>query len=502
MTTTDTPRADGSPHPEGSRPAPDSARTALHLIDGQQVEAGELSDVTDPATGEVVGRVWRVSGEEATTLARRAADAAAAAQSSWAQTSPRTRARILHDAVDLLAERADEIALTLALEAGKRLPEARGEVAGSAEYLTWFAEEVRRPRGEFFTSEDAARRQLSIHRPLGVVATLTPWNFPVSIQARKVAPALAAGNTVVARVSEKAPLAVTRWLSTLHEAGLPEGVLNIVHGAAGTITETWTGHPAVRGISFTGSTGVGSQVLAQSARRIVRPMMELGGDAAFIVAEDADMEVALLQAELGKLRNTGQSCIGINRFLVHRSRSEEFSQRLAARFDELTIGPGTADPLPDLGPVIDESRVREVTALVDDALTRGARRLTAERELPETGTWLAPTLLADVPLDARIAREEVFGPAAAIFVFDTDEEAAEIANSTEMGLASYVITQDAGRAFRYAEQLDSGIVGINDALPTVAFTPMGGTKQSGLGREGGTDGLREFQETTYVAWRP
>lgn len=480
----------------------DPHRTALHLIDGQHHEAGEFVDVTDPATGDVVGRACRVSGEDAAALAGRAADAAANAQDSWAQTSPRARARILHDAADLLAERAEEIALTLALEAGKRLPEARGEVAGSAEYLTWFAEEIRRPRGEFFTSEDPARRQLSMHRPLGVVATLTPWNFPVSIQARKVAPALAAGNTVVARVSEKAPLAVTRWLSTLHEAGLPDGVLNIVHGAAGTITETWTGHHAVRGVSFTGSTGVGSRVLEQAASRIVRPMMELGGDAAFIVAEDADMEVALTQAELGKLRNTGQSCIGINRFLVHRSRAEEFSQRLAARFDELTIGPGTADPLPDLGPVIDASRVREVTAMVDEALDRGARRLTTERELAPQGTWLAPTLLAEVPLDARIAREEVFGPAAGIFVVDTDEEAVAIANSTEMGLASYVITQDAGRAFRYAEQLDSGIVGINDALPTVAFTPMGGTKQSGLGREGGTEGLREFQETTYVAWRP
>lgn len=476
--------------------------TAMHLIDGSHLDTGDRAEVTDPATGDSVGSVHRVDGDAATELARRAADSAAAAQESWAATSPRARARILHDAVDLLEERAEEIALTLALEAGKRLPEARGEIAGSAEYLTWFAEEIRRPRGEYYTSEDADRRQLSMHRPLGVVATLTPWNFPVSIQARKVAPALAAGNTVVARVSEKAPLAVTRWLSTLHEAGLPDGVLNIVHGSASIITGAWANHPAVRGISFTGSTGVGSQILSQAAGRIVRPMMELGGDAAFIVTEDADMEASLIQAELGKLRNTGQSCIGINRFLVHRSRVEEFSQRLAARFDEMTIGHGTAEPLPDVGPVIDPSRVHEVSTLVEDALERGAHRLTADRELPADGCWLAPTLLIDVPLDARIAREEVFGPAAAIFTFDTDEEAIAVANSTEMGLASYVMTQNSGRAFHYAERLDTGIVGINDALPTVAFTPMGGTKQSGLGREGGTDGLREFQETTYVAWRP
>lgn len=480
----------------------ESHRTAKHLVAGKYIESGQFRSVIDPASGDVVGHVYHPTDYEASELATQAADAAAEAQSSWGQTSPRVRARLLHDAVEYLRERADEIALTLALESGKRLPEAQGEIAAASEYLTWFAEEIRRPRGEFHTSEDVTRQQFTLHRPLGVVATLTPWNFPVSIQARKVAPALAAGNTIVARVSEKAPLAVTRWLSTLHEAGLPRGVLNVVHGPAGTITEAWTMHPAVRGLSFTGSTRVGAQLLERAAHRVVRPMMELGGDAAFIVTEDANMEIALAQAEIGKLRNAGQSCVGINRFLVHRSHAEEFSRRLAARFNELTIGPGTADPLPDLGPVIDDARVREVAALIDDALARGARRLTTERELPDRGTWIAPTLLIDVPLDARIAREEVFGPAAAIFAFDTDEEAIAIANSTEMGLASYVITQNSARAFRYAEELDSGIVGINDALPTVAFTPMGGTKQSGLGREGGHEGLREFQETTYVAWRP
>ena len=483
-------------------PTDASLPLARHLVAGQALDDGSRLAVTDPATGELVGHAARVSGEEAAALARRAADSAAAAHQAWADTSPRARARILHDAVALLDERAEEISLLLALEAGKRLPEARGEVAGSSEYLTWFAEEVRRPRGEVFTSEDPGRRQLSLHRPLGVVATLTPWNFPVSIQARKVAPALAAGCTVLARVSEKAPLAVTRWLSTLHDAGLPDGVLNIVHGSAREITSAWMEHPAVRGVSFTGSTGIGSSILAQASGRIVRPMMELGGDAAFIVLDDADMDVALTQAELGKLRNTGQSCIGINRFLVHSSLAEEFGERLASRFDALSIGPGTAEPLPDLGPVIDQARVDEVTALVEDALERGARRLTAPRELPAAGTWLAPTLLADVPRDARIAREEVFGPAAGIFPFETEDEAVAIANDTEMGLAGYVITRDAGRALRLAERLDTGIVGINDALPTVAFTPMGGTKQSGLGREGGTEGLREFQETTYVAWRP
>ena len=477
-----------------------SSWTATDLVDGVSADLTDPIDVLDPATGHPCGEVSH--GADAAERAGRAADAAARALPGWADLSARQRADILLRAVDLLADRIPEIARILAVEAGKRLPEAEGEVRFSSEYLRWFAEEVRRPHGEFFTSEDRARRQLSIHRPLGVVASLTPWNFPISIQARKVAPALAAGCTVLARVSEKAPLAVTRWLGTLQEAGLPPGVLNVVHGSSRTITSTWLDHPAVRGVLFTGSTGVGSQIMAQAARRIVRPMLELGGNAPFVVLEDADLEVALTQAELGKLRNTGQSCIGANRFLVHRSLAEEFGARLAARFDALTIGPGTADPVPDVGPVIDANRVTAVTDLVEEAVADGGRLLTARRELPAEGFWVAPALVADVPLTSRLAREEVFGPAAAIIAFDTEEEAVRLANDTEMGLAAYVVTRDAGRAFRFAERLDAGIVGINDALPTVSFTPMGGTKQSGLGREGGAEGLREYQETTYLAWRP
>ena len=476
--------------------------TATDLIDGAVAGLTGPIDVLDPATGRSCGQVSHGDPADAANRAGRAATAAERALTGWSQTPPRARADVLLRAVELLDDRIGEIAHTLATEAGKRLPEAEAEVRFSSEYLRWFAEEVRRPHGEYFTSEDRARRQLSFHRPLGVVASLTPWNFPVSIQARKVAPALAAGCTVLARVSEKAPIAVTRWLNTLHEAGLPDGVLNLVHGDARTITSTWLDHPAVRGVSFTGSTRVGAQIMAQAARRIVRPMLELGGNAPFVVLDDADLDIALAQAELGKLRNTGQSCVGVNRLLVHRSLAEEFGTRLAARFDQLGLGAGTADPVPDLGPVIDADRVAAVTQIVDEAVAGGGRRLTEARSLPEDGFWVAPTLVADVPAESRLATEEVFGPAAGIFTFDTEAEAAQLANSTEMGLAAYVFTRDAGRAFRFAEQLDAGIVGINDALPSVAFTPMGGTKQSGLGREGGTEGLREFQETTYLAWRP
>lgn len=490
------------PAPSGPPTDPGDSPVATSLIGGVIGDLDHPRPVLNPATGRPCGRLSHPEGHRAEQQARQAADWAAAALPAWADSSPRSRSDLLLGAVEALRDDEAELAGLLATEAGKRLPEAVAEVRFAAEYLRWFAEEIRRPRGEFFSSEDPARRQFSLRRPLGVVATLTPWNFPVSIQARKIAPALAAGCTVVARVSEKAPLAVTRWLQTLHRGGLPDGALNLVHGDARVITSAWLDHPAVRGVSFTGSTAVGSAIMAQAARRIVRPMLELGGNAPFIVHRDADLEVALAQAELGKLRNTGQSCVGVNRFLVHAAVAEEFGARLAARFDRLTLGDPTADPVPDLGPVIDQDRVDAVGALVEEALAAGARRLTAERDLPAEGFWVAPTLLADVPAHCRLAGEEVFGPAAGIFPFDTDDEALALANATEMGLAAYVFTTDPGRAFRFAERLEAGIVGINDALPSVAFTPMGGIKQSGLGREGGREGLHEFQETTYLAWRP
>lgn len=475
---------------------------ATDLIDGVVSELRAPREVIDPATGEPCGSIGYGDPTDAAARATAAADAAERALPSWAATAPRARADILHRASRLLDERAPGLARMLATETGKRIPEAEGEITFSREYLRWFAEQARRPHGDVFTSEDPARFQLSVQRPLGVVACLTPWNFPVSIVARKVAPALAAGCTVLVRVSEKAPLAVTSWLQTLQEAGLPRGVLNLVHGDSRAISGTWLDHRAVRGVSFTGSTQVGAQIMSRASGRIVRPMLELGGNAPFIVLDDADLDVALAQAELGKLRNTGQSCVGVNRFVVHRDLADEFGERLARRFDELTLGPAVDGWIPDVGPVIDAHRVTAVNEIVDEALRSGGRRLTAPRSLPERGHWVAPTLVADAPLDSLIATEEVFGPAAGIFTFETDDEAISLANATEMGLAAYVITRDSSRALRFAQDLDAGIVGINDALPSVAFAPMGGTKQSGLGREGSVDGLREFQETTYVAWRP
>jgi len=468
---------------------------ASHLIDGTWEDGAATVDVTNPADGSVAGRLaW---GDAKT--AERAADAAARAFTDWAELPPRRRADILLEASRLIAERADTIGETLAREAGKRRPEAVGEVAFSAEYFRWFAEQARRPQGEVIAHEAADRRHLTIRRPVGVVASLTPWNFPCSIQARKLAPALAAGCTVVARVSEKAPLAATEMVRALVDAGLPAGVINLVHGPAREITQTLLDHDAVRAVTFTGSTPVGREIMASAARRVVRPLLELGGDAAFVVFDDADVDAAVEGALLAKFRNTGQSCIAANRFVVHEDVYDEFVGALVDRVDGMTVGDGLADPLPDLGPVIDATRVDAVNSLVSEAISLGATRLTGERDLPKGGTFVPPTLLGDVPDTAGIATQEVFGPAAAVFRFRDTAEALARANATEMGLAGYLWSRDVSRCWRAAEQLEAGIVGVNNALPSVAFAPMGGVKQSGLGREGAAAGLEEFEDVRYLA---
>ncbi len=476
-------------------------KSARHLVNGSWHSAGTAKDVTDPGNGSTVGEVAWGTAADATT----AADAAAEAFGTWSRTTVRNRADLLRNAADLLAERRDELAHTLALEAGKRLPEAQGEVDFSVEYFRWFAEEVRRATGTVSPPELHGRRHLSLRKPIGVALSLTPWNFPVSIQARKLAAMLAAGCTVVGRVSEKAPLAATGLFEVLHDAGFPAGVVNLVHGPSREITAALLQHRAVRAVSFTGSTGVGRQIMASASERVVRPLLELGGNAPFIVFEDADLDAAVEGAVLGRLRNTGQSCVAANRFLVQDSIADEFAAKLGARFDAMSIGHGVPDggaQVPDLGPVIDAHRVSAVQALVDDALSRGARRVTQRTDVPGQGSFLAPTLLADVPDDASLVTEEVFGPAAGVVTFSSEEEAIRKANATEMGLAAYVWSGSPKRGWDIPEQLEAGIVGVNDPLPSVAFAPMGGAKQSGLGREGSSLGLEEFEEVQYVAWRP
>lgn len=467
------------------------------LVDGRWEDSDDGLDVTDPGTGELVGQV----GWGGVPDAVRAADAAAAAAESWASTPARRRGDLLRAAADLMDSRRDELAVLLASEAGKRLPEAAGELSFSAEYFRWFAEQARRPTGQELPGEDPARRHRTVRRPVGVVASLTPWNFPCSIQARKLAPALAAGCTVVARVSEKAPLAATEMMRCLTDAGLPAGVLNLVHGPAQEQVRALLEHRAVRAVTFTGSTHVGRQIMGAAAGRVVRPLLELGGDAAFVVLEDADVEAAVAGALLAKFRNTGQSCIAANRFLVHERVQDEFVARLVEAVDAMTVGYGLDDPTPDLGPVIDADLVAALEALVQEAVAAGAKVLTRPRDLPTVGSWVAPVLLSGVPAGTRLSCEEVFGPVAAVSSFADEDEALRLADVGDMGLAGYVWTRDVSRGERLAQRMHAGIVGVNDPLPSVVFAPMGGVRQSGIGREGGHEGLAEFTEPQYLAVR-
>lgn len=464
------------------------------LIGGEWVDLSTSVDVRDPSDGSLVSSVGYGGAAEAVA----AADAAASSFGAWSATTGRERSDALVRASALLQSDAEEIGELLCRETGKRRAEAVAEVRFAAEYFRWFAERARDPLGETLSPEIPGRRQRTSRRPVGVAVCLTPWNFPVSIQARKVAPALAAGCTVVSRASEKAPLAVVEMFRRLQQAGIPAGVVNLVHGPAAEVTETLLDHAAVRAVSFTGSTRVGRHIMELASRRIVRPALELGGDAPFVVFDDADLDAAVTGAMLAKFRNNGQSCIAANRFLVHDRVYEQFVSRFTERVDRMVVGAprGTADV--DLGPLIDTDRVDAVTTVVEEAEQAGARRTTRDVSPPDGGSYAVPALLVDVPDSTALACDEVFGPVAGIFRFATEEEALQRANDTEMGLAAYVYTRDVGRVERMVEGLEAGIVGVNSALASAAYAPMGGVKQSGLGREGGTAGIEEFQETRYM----
>jgi succinate-semialdehyde dehydrogenase/glutarate-semialdehyde dehydrogenase len=464
-------------------------------IGGEWVVGGGRMEVVEPATGSMLAYLGYGGREEALA----AVDAASEAFLAWSSCSARQRADVLLRTSSILAERAGPIGRMLAAETGKRLPEAVGEVRFAAEYFRWFAEEIRRPRGYVLASEDPGRRQLTLSLPAGVAACLTPWNFPVSIQARKLAPALAAGDTVVARPSEKAPIAVSEIFRALEEAGLPPGAANLVSGPAGEQAEALLSHPRLRVVSFTGSTEVGAHLMSLASRRIVRVALELGGNAPFMVFADADLDSAVEGLMVAKFRNNGQSCIGANRVLVERSVMEEFCARLAEVTSSMTVGNPLDDPCPDVGPLIDRSRVEAVEALVADALEKGARWIGGSPRVPSGACYTRPGFLADVEPSCSLATTEVFGPVAGIFPFDTEEEAIASANATELGLAAYVYTSDPSRQWRLAELIETGILGINHPLPSVAFAPMGGVKQSGLGREGAHEGLEEFTVTKYVS---
>ena len=464
------------------------------LIGGEWVGTSRALPVENPATEEILVEIADAGpGDAAAAL-----DAAVAAQESWAATDPRRRGEILRTAFDLITARADDFALLMTLEMGKPLAEARGEVAYGAEFLRWFSEEAVRIAGRYSVAPSGGTRLLTMKQPVGPVYAITPWNFPLAMGTRKIGPALAAGCTVVVKPAALTPLTTLAFAAALQEAGLPDGVVNVITtSSSGATSERIISDPRLRKLTFTGSTGVGQQLIAQSAERVLKMSMELGGNAPFLVFADADLDRAVDGAMLAKMRNIGEACTAANRFIVHESVSEEFGRRFAARMAELTIGPGIGDGV-QVGPLIERKAVDKVGELVADAVDSGARVLTGGRPVGDRGYFYAPTVLVDVPPTADVFHQEIFGPVAPIITFASDDEALLLANDTEFGLVAYAFTTDLSRALRVAERLETGMVGINQGIVSNPAAPFGGVKMSGLGREGGVEGIEEYLETKYV----
>ena len=450
--------------------------------------------VEDPATLTPVETVADHGIEDA----RRAVDAAVAAFGPWSRRAPRERSEILRRAYELMLRDREELTALIARENGKSLADAAGEVTYAAEFFRWFSEEAVRPGGDYGESPAGGTRTIVTHRPVGVAALVTPWNFPAAMATRKIAPALAAGCTVVLKPAAETPLTALAVARLLTEAGVPDGVVNVVTttDAAGVVT-TWLEDPRVRKVSFTGSTGVGRHLLRQAADRVVNSSMELGGNAPLIVTEDADLEAAVAGAMIAKFRNGGQACTAANRLYVHADVAFDFVARFGAEVEKLTVGPAADGAA--IGPLISAAAVQRVTAAVELAVREGAR-ISHQAQLPDAkGYFYPPTVLAGVPADATILREEIFGPVAPIVVWEDEQELLRQVNDTEYGLAAYVFAGDLGRAVRLGERIEAGMVGINRGLVSDPSAPFGGVKQSGLGREGARDGLREFQETQYLS---
>ncbi|MFC4334474.1 NAD-dependent succinate-semialdehyde dehydrogenase [Salininema proteolyticum] len=467
------------------------------FIGGRWVPAdgGKTFAVHDPATGEALCQIADASPADGVA----ALDAAVAAQDSWASHPPRERGEILRRAYQELTSRVDELALLMTLEMGKPLAEARGEIAYAAEFFRWFAEEAVRIDGGYATAPNGTGRFLVAKQPVGPSLLITPWNFPMAMGTRKIGPAIAAGCTSVIKPASQTPLCMLALARILADAGLPDGVLNVLTTTdSGGVMEPLIRDGRARKLSFTGSTAVGRKLLEQCSEKVLRTSMELGGNAPFLVFADADLDAALDGAMLAKMRNIGEACTAANRFYVQRDVAEEFARRMAERMAEQPIGRGTEEGVV-VGPLIDEAAVEKVTGLVDDAAERGATVLTGGSAVDGPGHFYRPTVLADVPPDARMGQEEIFGPVAPISVFDTEDEAVRVANDTEYGLVSYLYTSDVKRALRVAERLEAGMVGLNQGIVSNPAAPFGGVKQSGLGREGGTVGIDEFLETKYIA---
>jgi succinate-semialdehyde dehydrogenase/glutarate-semialdehyde dehydrogenase len=449
--------------------------------------------VTNPATGEEIARVPDVGAEGA----RAAIKAASNAFSSWSKLLAKERAGVLRRWFELITANTEPLASLLTAEQGKPLAEARGEITYGASFVEFYAEEARRVYGEAIPTHKNNARIMVLKQPIGVVAAITPWNFPIAMITRKVAPALAAGCSVVVKPAEDAPLSALALASLAHEAGMPAGVFNVITGNPPAIGAELTSHPEVRMVTFTGSTEVGKLLMEQSAKTVKKVALELGGNAAFIVFDDADLDQAVAGLIASKFRNMGQTCVCANRVLVQDSVYDAFAEKLAAKVREMKVGPGD-EPGVVQGPLINAAALQKVQAHVTDALTKGAKVVTGGKPHALGGTFYEPTVIADATTDMLFAREETFGPIAPLFRFKTEEEAVAIANSTRYGLASYFYARDIGRVWRVAEQLEFGIVAINDGNTATEVAPFGGVKESGLGREGSHHGIEEFLEVKYV----
>jgi succinate-semialdehyde dehydrogenase/glutarate-semialdehyde dehydrogenase len=465
-------------------------------INGQWVAAtgGRTLDVTDPATGRVIKTIADASVADGAA----ALNAADAAQADWAATPARVRGEILRRAFDLLQERKQEFALLMTIEMGKPLPEALGEVAYGGEFLRWFSEEAVRISGRYGTNPEGTGRMIVTQNPVGPCFLITPWNFPLAMATRKIAPALAAGCTVVVKPAALTPLTTLHFVALLEEAGLPAGVVNVITTSqSGAVSEPIIADPRLRKLSFTGSTAVGKSLLKLAAENVLRTSMELGGNAPFLVFADADLDKAVDGALLAKFRNVGQACTAANRFIVHESVAAEFARRITERVEAFQIGRGTEAGI-TIGPLIDEKAVAKAGSLVQDALTRGATLLTGGTAIDREGTFYAPTVLTDVVPGSDILRDEIFGPVLAISTFTDEADAVRLANDTEYGLISYVYTTDLARGQRMIDKLQTGMMGLNTGVVSNAAAPFGGIKQSGLGREGGLEGIQEYLATKYT----
>jgi succinate-semialdehyde dehydrogenase/glutarate-semialdehyde dehydrogenase len=470
--------------------------TDLH-IGGKWTPAsdGGRFDVLNPATGGVLAQVADGTVDDAAA----AVDAAADAATSWAKTAPRERGEILRRAFELMTQQADELARLITLENGKALSDARGEITYAAEFFRWYSEEAVRAAGELMTAPSGANKILVTHQPVGICVLVTPWNFPAAMATRKIGPALAAGCTMILKPARDTPLTALAMAKVLEDAGVPPGVVNVLPARrSGAVVSAMLHDPRVRKVSFTGSTEVGRVLLREASDRVLNTSMELGGNAPFLVFDDADIDAALDGAMIAKMRNAGEACTAANRFFVQSGVAEDFARRLAERMSALKMGDGLADGV-QVGPLVNEDTIAKVDQLVKDAVGDGAEVVTGGARRDGDGFYYEPTVLKNVRAGSPILSEEIFGPVAPIVVFDDEEDAVRQANDTDFGLVAYVYTGDLARGLRVSEALESGMVGLNRGLVSDPAAPFGGVKQSGLGREGGHDGMLDYLESKYIA---